>query len=170
MTRTEAIERINARQNAANLFTNIGEAEIEAEMKKEETAMLTVEKIAAMILENGFKDITVTCPDGVEAVITPCFYGSEPPAKVSDCEYFLVYCDLPWLGDSKLEKVVSDLNSHADLVARDEAEKKELRAYFEAGEADGWTKHDFGWYSDWHKDLYGYRPHGHVCGEYVRPY
>jgi hypothetical protein len=25
-------------------------------------------------------------------------------------------------------------------------------------------------YSDWHKDCYGYRPHGIVCGEYIRPY
>lgn len=32
MTRTEAIERINARQNAANLFTNIGEEEIKKEI------------------------------------------------------------------------------------------------------------------------------------------
>ena len=32
MTRAEAIERINARQNAMNLFTNIGEDEIQQEM------------------------------------------------------------------------------------------------------------------------------------------
>jgi len=32
MTRQEAIERINARQNAANIFTNIGEEEIKKEM------------------------------------------------------------------------------------------------------------------------------------------
>lgn len=33
MTKAEAIARINARQNAANHFTNIGPAEIDAEMR-----------------------------------------------------------------------------------------------------------------------------------------
>lgn len=35
MTRQEAIERINARQNAANIFTNIGEEEIKKEFDSE---------------------------------------------------------------------------------------------------------------------------------------
>jgi hypothetical protein len=26
------------------------------------------------------------------------------------------------------------------------------------------------WYSDWHKDVFGYRPHGIVCGEYINPH
>lgn len=49
-----------------------------------------------------------------------------------------------------------------------------LRAYFAehfAGktwdEIDGY---DWSWYSDWHKDVFGYRPHGIVCGEYINPY
>lgn len=25
-------------------------------------------------------------------------------------------------------------------------------------------------YSDWHKNVYGYRPHGIVCGEYINPH
>ena len=25
-------------------------------------------------------------------------------------------------------------------------------------------------YSDWHKDVFGFRPHGMVCGQYVSPY
>jgi hypothetical protein len=25
-------------------------------------------------------------------------------------------------------------------------------------------------YSDWHKDVFGYRPHGIVCGEYINPH
>lgn len=30
--------------------------------------------------------------------------------------------------------------------------------------------HDWDFYSDWHKDVFGYRPHGIVCGEYVSPH
>lgn len=29
---------------------------------------------------------------------------------------------------------------------------------------------NWGFYSDWHKDVFGYRPHGVVCGQYVRPW
>jgi hypothetical protein len=29
---------------------------------------------------------------------------------------------------------------------------------------------DWSWYSDYHKDVYGYRPHGIVCGEYINPH
>jgi hypothetical protein len=28
----------------------------------------------------------------------------------------------------------------------------------------------WGWYSDWHKEVFGYRPHGIVCGEYIDPH
>lgn len=30
---------------------------------------------------------------------------------------------------------------------------------------DAWS-----FYSDWHKDVFGYRPHGIVCGEYINPH
>ena len=26
------------------------------------------------------------------------------------------------------------------------------------------------YYSDWHKEVYGFRPHAIVCGEYVNPH
>ena len=29
---------------------------------------------------------------------------------------------------------------------------------------------NWSFYSDWHKDVYGYRPHGIVCGVYINPY
>ena len=31
-----------------------------------------------------------------------------------------------------------------------------------------YSKWDF--YSDWHKDVYGYRPHGIICGVYINPH
>lgn len=53
-------------------------------------------------------------------------------------------------------------------------EEPKLRAYFkEHIEGKSWDEIDddcWGWYSDWHKDVYGYRPHGIVCGEYINPH
>ena len=56
---------------------------------------------------------------------------------------------------------------------REENEPK-IREYFERNFAGKEWKDinpdDWSWYSDWHKDVFGYRPHGIVCGIYVSPH
>ena len=56
---------------------------------------------------------------------------------------------------------------------REENEPK-IREYFaEHFEGKEWNDIDpeeWDWYSDWHKDVFGYRPHGIVCGEYINPH
>ena len=142
------------------------------EIKEEETmSNYTVESIVKILSDNGWKETEITCPDGAEIVINPCGYGDVKSLDDVDC--FLVYADIPWMGGmngKRIGELVEQINGHAQAVADLESEREELRKYFEGGEADGWTQHDWSWYSDWHKDLYGYRPHGHVCGEYVRPW
>ena len=56
---------------------------------------------------------------------------------------------------------------------REENEPK-IREFF-AKYIEGKTRNEidpdtWGWYSDWHKDVFGYRPHGIVCGEYINPH
>lgn len=146
---------------------NVGVSEVKV-VEAENDKPLTVENVERLLRMNGWEETVIVCPDGARVSVTPCGYGDI--TKLSDCDYFLVHGDMPWMGGDKLEKVVDELNRHAELLAEQEAQKKKLREYFEAGQADGWTKHDWSWYSDWHKDLYGYRPHGYVCGEYVNPH
>lgn len=52
------------------------------------------------------------------------------------------------------------------------AEQKALEEAYEAGKRGDELPDvgDWSWYSDWHKDTFGYRPHGIVCGEYIRPW
>ena len=56
---------------------------------------------------------------------------------------------------------------------REDNEPK-IREYFEKNfEGKTWNEIDpdnWSFYSDWHKDVFGYRPHGIVCGEYVNPH
>lgn len=131
--------------------------------------MLTYDFVENALVKNGFNPTSFTCDDGAEVVITPCFY-EDKVERADQCEYFLVDGDLPWMGGSSLEKVVNDLNRHASLVAESEDEKKQLLDFFNQHQVNGWDDDSWSWYSDWHKDVYGYRPHGYVCGEYVRPY
>jgi hypothetical protein len=56
---------------------------------------------------------------------------------------------------------------------REENEPK-IREYFakyiQGRTFDKIDPNDWDFYSDWHKDVFGYRPHGIVCGEYVNPH
>lgn len=57
-----------------------------------------------------------------------------------------------------------------ELAYREENEPK-IREYFlEHFAGKSWSEIDanrWDFYSDWHKDVFGYRPHGIVCGEYI---
>lgn len=130
--------------------------------------MLTNESVIKAFQANNFKDTVLTCPDGAEVVVSPCGYGEI--TSVAQCEYFLVYGDLPWMGAETLEALVKQLNRHAQDVQEAQREKDKLARYFRNHEASGWDDDSWEWYSDWHKDLYGYRPHGRVCGEYISPW
>lgn len=125
--------------------------------------------LEAILSMNNWNDTEIICPDGTPVVVSPCYYGDKAPVR-SDIEYYLVHGDMPWMGCDTLEKLADELNKHAEHVASLNAERAELREYFNTHEANGWSDDSWSWYSDWHKDLYGYRPHGHVCGVYVEPY
>lgn len=129
----------------------------------------TAEAMFKKLAENDFDDTKFVLADGTTAVVTPCYYGLETP-ELKDIEYFLVSCEgLPWLSNDKLDKVADNFNNILKLRNEADEEKIALRKYFEENEKTNWADGDWGWYSDWHKDVYGYRPHGHVCGVYVNP-
>lgn len=125
--------------------------------------------LEAIFAMNGWRETEITCPDGVTISVTPCSY-LDTICSSADCEYFLVYADIPYMGANNLTELAERINGHADALKELKAERYDLRCFFEKHEKNGWSDDDWSCYSDWHKDLYGYRPHGHVCGEYVEPY
>lgn len=161
--------------NPVDLYVLVDELWNEMQMQNEEedTKMenaFTVESVAKALEMNCFKETTFRLLDGTEIMITPCSYVRDI-TDISQCDYFLVDDpELPWAGGDKLSKVVNEMNNHVKLVDDLAEERAQLRAYFDKHQKNGWDDESFSWYSDWHKDLYGYRPHGYVCGEYVRPY
>ena len=77
---------------------------------------------------------------------------------------------LEWILVNKPELVYNRKESQRKY--REENEPK-IRAYFakyiEGRPWDEIDPQDWEFYSDWHKDVFGYRPHAIVCGEYVNP-
>lgn len=104
--------------------------------------------------KNGFEKALVETNEG-SCYITPFCYCNKP-TKIEDVEYFLVDGPLPWLGGSNFEKVCEDIANITELVNEQTKEKQELNNYFD--KYYGTDSFDFDWYSDWHKDIYGYRP------------
>ena len=125
-------------------------------------------------VKNGFKKTIIKVGKNYKVAVTPCDIESyqqlvEHQKKVKDDPfpyfgYFLVEsCELPWLGGSDLDKVCADLARYDELVSENDSDRDKLieyRAKMLAQEALEDFQNMFDWYSDWHKDVYGYRPHG----------
>lgn len=138
------------------------------EKAEKEAKKLTKEKVIKAFEENGWKDTVITCPDGAKAKVSPCSYVDVK--SVTDCEYFLIYWDMPWGGEDNIDALVNTLNRHEELLKEQNKSVMEIHSYFNEHQANGWTDDAWDFYSDWHKDVFGFRPHGKVCGVYVRPY
>lgn len=117
---------------------------------------ITREFLISVFERNGWQDAEVLCPDGTPVTVCPCGYGDI--TKLEDCDYFLVEGDLPWMGDDSIDKIVDELNRHAELVAESDEAKAQLQAFYDEHERLGWDEDSYSEYSDWYKSWYGYRP------------
>lgn len=132
---------------------------------------MTKEYIANKLAENNWNTTEIKLADGSSVYITPCCSGPKSSIRtIDDCEFFLVDSDLTYLSDDNLDTIAENLTNITQLRAEDDKEKTRLHHYFEEHEESGWDNDSWGYYSNWHKDLYGYRPHGRVCGVYINPH
>ena len=108
-------------------------------------------------IENAnFKPLTITMKcNGDTIVITPC-QGYADECNWDTVEYFLVDSQyLPWLGADALEKVADEIARYEELLKENFEDIEYLKAHIRKyGEESDW-----GFVSDYHKDLFGHRPH-----------
>ena len=108
---------------------------------------------------NNFEAITVTMKcNGDKVRITPCGYAPVITSFEAIDFYLVDSPSINLCGDSKLERVAHTLDTYAELLEEDAKEIEQLKAHIrQYGENADWD-----WVSDWHKDLFGHRPHvGH---------
>jgi len=78
---------------------------------------------------------------------------------------------LEWMLGNRPEMIYNHIEEDAKYRANNEPK---IRQFFaEHIEGKEWNEIDpetLQFYSDWHKDVFGYRPHGIVCGEYINPH
>lgn len=129
---------------------------------------MTIEKtVAALqkrILAANFEPITVNMKCNGDAItITPCSSVSVITG-FEQIEYYLVGSpSLPWLGGDNLETVAKQLNNYENMLAEkktDEVKLADLREQLTNGSITSQDEWDarYEWYSDYHKDVYGFRP------------
>jgi hypothetical protein len=78
---------------------------------------------------------------------------------------------LEWMLANRPEMIFNYVEEDRKYRANNEPKIRQYFAeHFEGKEWKDIDPDDWSWYSDWHKDVFGYRPHGIVCGEYINPH
>lgn len=125
--------------------------------------MFTKEIITEYCHKFNFKEFQIHMDNGDTLTITPCTYGPNP--TMDTIEYWLVYGPLPWMGANTLDELVNQLNRYETTLAEAAEEKIRLKKFFDE-HIDGKNADDDtqSYYSDWHKDVFGFRPRYNCYG------
>ncbi len=117
---------------------------------------------------NEFQEIEVRISESHTIRITPCSQSTESIRDLADVEWFLTD-DFLVDGGSCIYKLAADLLNYRGLEKAQIDEEEKLQRFYEDHIAAfydtpqrEWTDkqhEDFGFFSDWHKDVYGHRPH-----------
>lgn len=115
----------------------------------------TERELRRLIAEANFEPITVTMKcNGDEITITPCCYSDTKSFETT--EYYLMDGgSMPLYGSDTLDGVAKSLLRYADEINNRPNEIEELKAHIRKYGMDS----DWDFVSDFHKDLFGHRPH-----------
>lgn len=112
--------------------------------------------------------LTITMKtDGRELMLTPCFdkpgMAQDRPVDIPSADYVIVGGKGPAIYMSgNPDDVCRKLAAYDKVKAEWEDDLAKLRAYYEAHKGEPIDPEDnvFDLYSDWHKEVIGYRPNG----------
>lgn len=107
---------------------------------------------------NGTTECTITMK------VDGCKINIVPMGNYGYGEYWLTY-GFERSGFETLDELATYIYNYENEKKAHENEIKKITKYFNEEISKG--KGDWDWYSDWHKDVFGFRPHGNVCGVYV---
>ena len=130
--------------------------------------MANIEKIKKALVERfekaGWNDIKITMNcNGDTLVLTPCAFIDI--RKAEDIEYIIVCgSDASQYMGGNLDQVADQISRYQELVDTQKDDKIRLAEYCEKHQHDSYDSDSYQSYSDWHKDVYGFRPNGWAVG------
>lgn len=128
---------------------------------------MTLEYIKNAIKDNNFGTTRFKDEDtGAVVVVEPCSYA-DTITDFNQVDFYSMCCNMVdgMCGSSDINSVAKTIQNIAAEIQDNEKDKVELREYYEkyltpekrAENEKVWQDH-YDFYSDWHKDVYGYRP------------
>ena len=131
-------------------------------MTKEQIKIDLINKFNA----NGWNPIHIN-PKGKfhSILITPCFDTDEHNENTV-CFFMVDDPCINGLSTNDIDHLAKEIETYDKLYYEDIKQREELNEFYNKNinrkpfNQDAW---DF--YSDWHKDIYGYRPHRRICNE-----
>lgn len=127
-------------------------------------------EILNAVISNNGKDTSIPLPNGKAVVLTPCLTDINETDKITrkDIEYILSNDSVVASSHNIFELAASIVN-YDKLEKCLDGEKKKLQNYYETyiypfrniphSERTEQLEKDIDFFSDWHKELYGHRPH-----------
>ena len=98
--------------------------------------------------------------------ITPESYYCDRPDKIDEAEFFFVSCEDPEV-DERINLdamdfvgLIHNIENIETEISQYEKSKKNLHIFYEKIKDTPKSSHDWDMFSDWHKDIYGFRPNG----------
>ena len=115
------------------------------------------DNLVAQFNRNGFTDIPYKPSANAQVmIISPVSQGDI--TDLASVEFFLVEDPLNIIiGAENLRDLVETLINYDNLLIQWIEEVKELKSFYDKHKHDKQALNDY-CYSDWHKDLFGYRP------------
>ena len=141
--------------------------QFEATRQFAEKVVKKAEEIRKAIRENDFKETGIFVDDDYEVTVIPCSQGGQIK-DFGDIEWYLTN-DFLIDGGASIYHLAADIVNYHNIEKAHEEEMDKLQNFYEEKIADFYEKPQSEWtdaqrkafdvFSDWHKDVYGHRPH-----------
>ncbi len=148
------------------LATLATEKDYPKEMKWAEKVIAKWDELACDLNANECREMEFSAGNR-QITIKPCFEDEKAAKVVANVSFYLTNDDLIQ-GGSDLVQIAADFVNIKQIEKINNKQKEDIYKFYKknifpnkdkkASELDEKQLEDFGYYSDWHKDLYGRRP------------
>ena len=148
------------------LATLVSEKDYPKEMKWAEKVIAKWDELACDLNANECREMEFSAGNR-QITIKPCFENENAEKTVANVSFYLTNDDLIQ-GGSDLMQIAADFVNIKQIEKINNKQKEDIYKFYKknifpnkdkkASELNEKQLEDFGYYSDWHKDLYGRRP------------
>ena len=117
----------------------------------------TKEMISQLCEQNNYQNFVLRMTNGDQLTITPCL--STNTHCMQDIEWWLVRAPIPFLDAATIEELINTLNHYETIVVNHANQKAQLKTFYLTNIYNKCASPEIqDYYSDWHKDIFGFRP------------